>query len=194
MKKLLRFAAVAATGLGLAAPAMVSAQTATVSTSGPNSKAKVSLFNRNRVDTSVKNNLNAKVKNDQKASTGDASAKNNTTVGDVRTGNAAVENESNVHATLDNSNASSNCGCDSGNADQTVDAVTEGPNSPVYAEVKNDNKVTTKITNNVNVETSNRQSARSGDAKAYNNTTVGDVVSGDSMATNSSTVELNVTN
>ena len=36
MKKLIRFAAVAATGLGLAAPAMVSAQTANLGTRGPN--------------------------------------------------------------------------------------------------------------------------------------------------------------
>ncbi len=194
MKKLLRFAAVAATGLGLAAPAMVSAQTATTSTSGPNSKAKVSLNNKNRVDTTVKNNLNAKVKNDQRASTGDAGAKNNTTVGDVRTGSAAVDNTTDAHVTVDNSNASSACGCDGSMADQTVDATTEGPNSPVYVDVKNDNKVTTKITNNVSVDTSNKQSAKSGNASAKNNTTVGDVVSGDATATNSSTLELNVTN
>jgi hypothetical protein len=193
MKKLLRFAAVAATGLGLAAPAMVSAQTASVSTQGPNSKAQVKVNNKNTFNSDVKNNVTAKLKNDQKSSTGNAKAHNNTTVGNVGTGNASVDNATNVSVTLDNSNANSACGCEGG-TDQTVDATTEGPNSPVYVDIKNENKVTTKVTNNVSFDSKNKQSAKSGNASASNNTTVGDVTSGDATANNSTTVDLSITN
>ena len=92
MKKLVRFAAIAAASIGLAVPAIVSAQTATVSTSGPNSKAKVSLHNKNDIKTDVKNDIKAKLSNNQKSTSGNAKASENTTVGDVGTGNASADN------------------------------------------------------------------------------------------------------
>ena len=97
MKKLIRIAAVTAAVAGFTVPSFAAAQTATVSTLGPNSKAHVDVSNhvRNSMDTT--NDLRAKASNTQSASTGDAEVGNNTSVGDVATGTAMAENMRDVY-------------------------------------------------------------------------------------------------
>lgn len=193
MKKIIRIAAVTAAVAGFAVPGFAAAQTANVSTLGPNSGAHVDVRNhvRNSMDTT--NNLRARATNTQSAYTGDADAGNNTSVGDVGTGTAMVDNMSDVTARIDNSGAGGDCGC-MGTSEVSADVSTAGPNSPAYVDVHNDVQNTMSTVNTVDISTSNRQTAESGNASAYNNTTVGNVTTGDASATNTTTVELDITN
>lgn len=193
MKKLIRIAAVTAAFAGFAVPGVVAAQTATVSTEGPNSPAHVRVENelKNRVETH--NDLRAKANNYQSAETGNAKVANNTTVGDVGTGNAAADNATYVGAWIDNSTADTSCGCLTA-SEPSADVSTQGPNSPVKVSVENEIYNSVEISNHVSLETNNKQHVESGDASAYNNTTVGNVTTGDATASNASTIELSITN
>lgn len=194
MKKLIRVAAVTAAFAGFALPGFAAAQTATVTTQGPNSPVHTKVKNNVSNYSNVKNNLKFKASNSQYSTTGNAKVGNNTTVGNVGTGSASVDNATAVAAHVDNSGATNNCGCEGAASEVSADVSTEGPNSPAHVYVSNNVENVVKVTNNVDVSSYNKQSSKSGNASAYNNTTVGDVTTGDASASNSTTVELMVVN
>ena len=191
-------ASAVATSLGLvvgfAALAGASPVT-TISGTGPDSINKV----KNRVHSYVKvennNCLSATNFNTQTAWTGDAKVSHNTTGGDAVTGAAMNSNSFNASATVNNSGAgdwASAVNVGGGNATSTISNT--GPDS--YNTVNNDTSVKVHVENNNNLSVSNTntQSAYSGDAKVYGNTTGGSAMTGDATNTNSTSVSFNVTN
>lgn len=193
MKKVIRAAAVAATFAGFALPGFAAAQTATVSTTGPNSHAHVNVSNKVKNSSEVKNNLKFKASNSQTSTTGNAKVGNVTTAKDVGTGNASADNATAASVAVDNSGANSDCGCDPSSA-PSANVSTTGPNSPANVKVTNDVSNKTEVSNYVDVSTNNKQTVKSGNASAYNSTTVGNVTTGDASATNSTSFDLVVTN
>lgn len=195
MKKLLRTTAAIVASAGLAIPGIAAAHNISVDTEGPNSPARVHLDRDYRTDVDLKNDLDFKNKNDQRAETGDATARNNTTVGDVGTGEAWVDNTLDASVSIDNTNAvSAALGGGGGGGDLEVDVSTQGPNSPARVNIDSDVRVDVDVKNDVDVYNSNYQRATSGDATARNNTTVGNVTTGDATAVNETSFELNISN
>ncbi len=198
MKKLVRLASLSVMALsltgGVAAANSGSIGVGDQAATGPGSTNKVI------VDTSdtrkVKNNNGIHVNTDspQKAYTGDASVKHNTTGGSAESGWAT--NNSKIHTTvkLNNSGSSAAALADSGNGGGVGTVGTTGPDS--YNKVKITDSSYTKVQNNndVQVETSNYQKASSGDAKVYGNTTGGSAISGDASNTSDIMTTIEVIN
>ena len=198
--KVRKAASAVATSLGLvvgfAALAGASPVT-TISGTGPDSYNKV----KNRVHSYVKvennNCLSATNLNTQTAWSGDAKVFHNTTGGDAISGAAMNSNSLSASATVNNAASSGawsgvvNAG-GSGNAMTTIENT--GPDSTNV--VSNDTSVKVRVENNNNlsVTNSNTQSAYSGDAKVFDNTTGGDAISGDATNTNSTSINFSVSN
>ncbi len=163
---------------------------------GPDSWNKVGSFNRTRVTTTNNNNVGVSNGNSQRAYTGDAKVKHNTTGGDATTGNAENTNEFTLDATIDNGSGACGClpsvnGSESG-GDGNIG--TTGPDSTNYVDSFNHVTLTTTNNNNVSVSNTNTQKASSGDASVYGNTTGGNATSGDATNTNTAGVTLKISN
>jgi hypothetical protein len=192
MGKLLLGAAAVVASLSLTA-GVAAAQTGDVDvdTSGPGAHVKVDSHDKTKVN--VKNKTNAKVYNDtyQKASSGDAKVKFNTTGGDATSGNASNGNALSVSASLNQAAGMDDMSMGNGNGDVTVDA--SGPASKVKVDSHDKNYVS--VYNSVDFKVSNdtTQKAYTGNASVSGNTTGGDATSGNAANTNSSSVSLTVT-
>jgi len=182
-------------GLVVGLAGFAGATSGSIGNTGPDSTNKVEYKDSSHVDVDNNNSLGLNNSNSQSASSGDASAKHNTTAGDAMSGDAMNDNSVDATVEVDNSSAGSaalagNTG--SGDLNATID--TTGPDS--YNKVEYSNKSTVDVTNNnnVNVSNSNSQSASSGNAKVYDNTTGGSATSGSVSNTSSSTFTIRVTN
>jgi len=171
------------------------ASAAPYSTEGPNSP--VWSFKKTYKQTNLANKTNVYAKNNtyQRASSGDVKAFNNTTVGDATSGDAS--NAASFSATVSVDNTSSSAAALSGSnggSGGTGAISTEGPNSPIKAVDVYVEK--TNVYNKTNIAVSNNtvQSASTGDVWAANNTTVGDVSSGDASNTSTSSMNISVSN
>jgi hypothetical protein len=195
MKKLLRVAAVAVTGLSFAAPAaFASAQTGTTSTTGPNSPVTVHARDNNDVRVRHQNRLNLHNDSTQTAKTGNASVGNNTTVGGVGSGGAMNDNMTDAAVGISTSSSSTAAASTGGaGGSNWGTATTQGPNSPVHVDVKSNNSHSVETKNDIMLHNNSTQAATSGSASAHNNTTVGDVTTGDAHNTNSSIFTVEVT-
>lgn len=192
MKKLLRYAAVAVMGLALST-GVVSAATADIDTTGPDSYNKVEFKNRHYSRVENNNNLGVKNNNPQVAKTGDAKVFDNTTGGNATSGAARNDSMLKVDATVDNSG--DDCGCVGQNSNDDEGTIgNTGPDSYNKIEFENKSYTSVKNNNNVSVENNNWQYASSGDAKVFHNTTGGDATSGDAENVSSAEVTLSVTN
>ena len=69
-----------------------------------------------------------------------------------------------------------------------------GPDSYNAVTYKEHTQIDVRNDNDIKIDNDNHQTAVSGDAKVYDNTTGGDAVSGDAVNTNSTSVTLNVRN
>ncbi len=174
---------------------VVSAQTGSVSNTGPGSNNKVVSTLSNKTHVHNTNTVSADTSTSQYSSTGKASVKYNTTGGDAMTGDASTATALTVKANITNPSADP-CGCDNGSASSlgggTID--TTGPNSynKVETKVTNNTKVTN--TNTVSVNTSTTQSSKSGSATVSGNTTGGSAQSGDASSSTAETVDLTIMN
>lgn len=158
----------------------------------------------NKIKTEIKNKVRVhndntvKVDNDnyQRAYTGDATVKHNTTGGGAYTGDAKNNNSLNVSATIDNSASADTWAgtVHSGGGGGSASINHTGYDSVNVIKHEETTKVNVYNDNYVKVENDNDQKASSGDAKVIGNTTGGDAVSGDATNTNSTSVTLNITN
>lgn len=191
MKKLLRIAAVVATGVSLST-GVVAAQSGSIGTTGPDSTNKIEFRNRNRLSVENRNHIRATNNNPQSASTGYAGVKHNTTGGSATSGNASNDSMLSATVNLDNSGAlagASDCGCAGNDSEATIENT--GPDSYNKVLFQNSSTTTVKNNNNISVTNNNSQSASTGDASVRGNTTGGDATSGD--ASNVSTTDLSFT-
>lgn len=79
-------------------------------------------------------------------------------------------------------------------AADSADIGTTGPDSKNKIEISKHHDVDVDNNNNVGVNNDNDQKAKTGDAKAYDNTTAGDARSGDAENSNDTSTEVKITN
>lgn len=193
IRRILRFTAVVVTGASLST-GFVSANSASIDMTGPNSRNRVEFRNSDRRKVENNNNVSVRNSNPQRAYSGDVKVKHNTTGGSANSGEAT--NDSMLRATLnlDNGSASSGAmsswsgGSDSGTIDTT------GPNSHNTILFNNSSKVKVTNNNNISIENNNDQEAVSGNARVQGNTTGGDATSGDASNISTTEVNLSITN
>lgn len=172
------------------------AATAKITKTGPDSFNKVKTKTIKKAKVTNNNHLGVANSNAQSASTGDAKVKHNTTGGDAKTGAAANNNTTKVTGTVSNTGAATAAAAalsgGGGSSNSTID--TTGPDSTNIIKETNVSKY--KVTNNntISVSNTNTQTATSGNASVYDNTTGGDATSGNATNTNSTTVDLKLTN
>ncbi len=192
MGKLLLGAAAVVASLSLTA-GVAAAQTGSVDTSGPSAHVKVDSHNKNRVEVKNKNDVKLKNNTTQKASSGDAKVKHNTTGGDASTGDASNASALSATVGIDNSGSVGDVGCGCGD-EGSLDVDTSGPGAKVKVDSHNSNKVEVKNTNDVKLENKVYQSAYTGDASVTGNTTGGDASTGDASNSSSVSFSLEITN
>jgi hypothetical protein len=192
-KQLYRAAAATVLGLSLATGVAVADNSGTIDTTGPDSTNSVTATTTNRVSVHNDNDLNVRNDNDQRASSGDATVRHNTTGGDATSGDASNDNSTSVDATVDNSGAWSALG-GSGSMNASGDISNTGPDSSNYVTSTQTNTVHVSNDNDVRVNNDNDQHAYSGDAKVSDNTTGGSATSGSASNTNSSSFTFSISN
>lgn len=192
MKKLLKILAAAAVSASLTT-GMAAAQTGSIGNTGPDSDNNIKNTTENDVDINNSNDVFALNFNGQRASSGEASAEKNTTAGNVSSGNASNSNNSSTSVSASNS-AGSGMWTWGGDGGQSGSINNTGPKSDNKVENKIENDLDVTNTNDVAVINVNLQRATTGEAEAKNNTTVGDVTSGDASNTNTTTTTVNVSN
>ncbi|MGB4758944.1 MAG: hypothetical protein WBP26_02710 [Candidatus Saccharimonadales bacterium] len=186
----------ASLGLVVGLSGAVGASTGSISNTGPDSYNKVSDKQFKLVKVHNKNNLGVSNANSQNAWSGDASVKHNTTGGSATTGAASNANATSVSATVNNAvgAGAAAAAVNNGAGSNSATISQTGPDS--YNAVKFETKsvVTVENKNNLSVSNVSTQTASSGDAKVYDNTTGGSATSGNASNSNTTSVNFNVTN
>lgn len=189
-QKLLRASAVTVLGLGLGAGVASAAPgTGTISgPTGPNSNNQVTFNGWDTRTVSNNNKVSVRNHNPQKASTGKAEVRYNTTGGAATSGEAT--NDSLLRANLSVNNAGSSAAAmNTGGGSQTGSITgATGPSSNNQVTFNGGSTVTVSNNNSAYVTNDNHQEARSGSAEVSHNTTGGSATSG--AATNISTTEV----
>lgn len=174
----------------------VGAVTGSITETGPDSFNRIRASSYTRVNVDNDNDLSLHNENRQRADTGDARVHDNTEGGDAETGNAENENSLNVSATVDNSASSDawagvlNGG--GGSHEATIEET--GPDSYNSVDFREVTRVNVENDNDIRITNNNDQRATSGDARVTHNTEGGSATTGDASNTNTTTVELNVSN
>jgi len=169
------------------------ASTVTFDTTGPDSHQSVHLNNSNRLNVDNDNSLRVTNSNRQEAETGNVRAHENTSVGGLSSG--AASNDNSTATTLSVDNSGSGLGSfDFTPANDTVSMSLTGPDSRNNVTIDNRNSVRVDNDNHITVSNCNNQSAESGNVSASDNTTVGDMSSGDASNTNSTTTSVDLSN
>lgn len=188
-------AAVMSLSLVVGLSGFAGATAGTISNTGPDSYNKVKSESTHKVKVKNNNNLNVNNSNSQTAYTGDAKVKHNTTGGDATTGDAMNTNSLSVSATVNNAASSSAWSAGSGGGGGNTGSINQtGPDSTNKVTFKETTKVKVENNNNINVSNNSSQTATSGDARVSDNTTGGSATTGDASNTNTTTVNLNVSN
>src|SRR5258708_28374034 len=176
------------TGLAGASSGSITGPTGPDSTNKVIGKSSLNIKIHNHNDLSLGNS------NSQSAWTGSASVKHNTTGGDATSGDAANDNVTalNVHVTnsMPDLQGVADCGCNGG-GDITGPT---GPDSLNLVVSKSSVKVDVNNTNNVSLDNSSSQTAKSGKASVSGNTTGGDATSGAASNSNATTLSVTLSN
>ncbi len=195
MKKLLGLFVAVLVSVGLTG-GLVAANSGSLDTTGPDSDNTIEFANESEVDVDNYTRVNAEVRTDQDADSGDALVKHNTTGGDAESGDASNESEVSADLSIDNSSANSAalaCACANGSGDDASIENT-GPKSSNHITFNNSSSVTVKNDTQVNFKNNVDQDADSGNATVWGNTTGGNATSGSASNSSSTTFSLSVTN
>lgn len=190
MKKLLRYMAAIVTGLSFTVTGVAGASSATLDTTGPESRNEVRFENRVRREVENRNEVRVHNDNPQSAYTGDVKVVHNTTAEDAESGMAHNDSLLSTDVVVDNTETAgevADCACADGD-DDFADIYLTGPHSRNTITFRNRNEVMVENKNNLDIRNSNEQHARSGDVYVGGNTTAGGARSGD--ATNIGTTEV----
>lgn len=190
-----------AAGAGLLSLALVvgvagfaGASSGTIGTTGPSSDNEIRHDSDVDLDIDNDNDVDLWNHNKQRASSGDAEVKYNTTGGDAETGDA--ENMNSVEATveIDNSNAA-DAFSGVGNGQNNSGTINNtGPYSDNEVKFENDVDIDVDNDNDVKIHNNVDQSAYSGDAEVRTNTTGGNATTGSVSNTSSSSFTVRITN
>lgn len=200
MNKLTRISATVASSVALVAGfAGVAGAAPAIHTTGPDSLNRITHRNSVRTDVRNDNDVTLTNNNPQTARSGNVTARRNTTVSGVSSGqawndsmldaNVSVDNSGSTSAALDNAG-----GAGGGFSSSDASIRLTGPDSSNVVSERNSVDTSVRNDNDVRVTNNNRQSATSGNVTAERNTTVGDVTSGDASNTSTTTLSVNVTN
>jgi hypothetical protein len=198
MKKLhiLRVTAATVLGLGLGAGVVSAAPgDASIENTGPDSYNTVRHHSDVDVDVHNDNDLDVHNRNYQRAESGDATVRHNTTGGSASTGDTSNDNWTRVNATVDNSGSTAaalSAGNGGGSWSGSID--TTGPDSINKISFDSDMNVDINNDNNIDVSNESYQKAESGDARVSGNTTGGNASTGDASNINTTEVTLKVSN
>jgi hypothetical protein len=189
-------AAVLSLGLVVGLSGFAGATTGTIDTTGPDSVNKIHSESSQRVDIDNDNDLKVNNSNSQKAWSGEAEVRDNTTGGDATSGDASNMNSFDADVSVDNSGSvGAAMGAGAGGAgdnDGTIENT--GPDS--YNSVRFESRSTVDIDNDNDLYVSNHnyQTASTGDATVRHNTTGGDATTGSASNENTTSVRFDVTN
>lgn len=193
-KQLYRAAAATVLGLSLTTGIAAAQTTGNIDQTGADSYNRVSSRVHNHKYVHNYNNVDVSSNNTQQAYSGDASAWRNTTSGHVASGSATNAHTTSASLSIDNSGSGgSNAGMTT-NTDTNGRISNTGYNSVNVVKSSTSNSTVVRNTNEISVNTNNNQTAISGDAHAAENTTVGNVSTGNASNTSSDTFVLNVKN
>lgn len=189
-------AAVLSLGLVVGLSGFAGAATGTIDTTGPDSTNTIRSDSRYRVDVDNNNRLKVHNDNDQDATSGDATVRDNTEGGDAETGAAWNDNAFEAEVSVDNSAAAVAAVEAAGNGGGDNEATIEntGPDSVNRVVFDTRTNIDIDNDNNLYVSNDNDQDATSGDATVRHNTEGGNATTGDASNTNSTSVRFEVTN
>jgi|GEM_PF-5416982 hypothetical protein len=167
--------------------------TGTIVDTGPDSTNVIVAKKSMRVRVMNHNDLTASNVNDQLTATGEAEVEDNTTGGDAKTGKATNTNTLIAKATVTNTSPSKlTVSTDDG--DLTGIIKRTGPDSTNKIVAKERVSVSVMNHNDMEVTTTNIQTATTGDAEVEDNTSAGDATTGDASNTSTSTIIFTVSN
>lgn len=188
-------AGVTSLGLVVGLAGFAGATTGSNTHTGPDSMNKVTHKASSWVHVKNNNDIRATNTNHQTATTGDAESEHNTTGGGASTGDAWNDNSMSATVKVDNSGSGSVAAMSAPQSGSfNGENNTTGPDS--YNVVKSTTTSHVDVTNNndISINNSNTQSAYSGDATVEHNTTGGSATTGDAANSNSTTLNLSVSN
>ncbi|HEX7484036.1 MAG TPA: hypothetical protein VF281_02690 [Candidatus Saccharimonadales bacterium] len=189
-------AAVLSLGLVVGLSGFAGATTGTIDTTGPDSVNKIHSESSQRVDIDNDNDLKVNNGNSQKAWSGEAEVRDNTTGGDASSGDASNMNSFDADVSVDNSGsvgAAVAAGA-GGAGDNDASIENTGPDSYNTVTFENRSNVDIRNDNNLYVSNHNYQTASTGDATVRHNTTGGDATTGSASNENTTSVRFDVTN
>ena len=189
-------AAVFSTGLVLSLASFAGATSGQIGTTGPWSNNQITSTLSNNAVLTNNNNLGVANNNTQHAYSGDAKVFYNTTAGGAATGSVSNFNQQNVSASVSNNSGVgaglAGWGAAGGSSVASINLTGPQSNNQIFDTQTNNLVVTNN--NNLSVTNNNSQSASSGDAKVFGNTTGGSAITGNASNSNTSSVNLNVSN
>lgn len=192
MRKLLRFAAMAVTGLSLTT-GVAAANSGSIGTTGQNSNNTIEFSNS---DTRrVENNSDVKVRNSnpQTARSGEVNTDRNTTAGTSQSGNARNDSLLRANLTVNNTSSSSTPeDTDDGDDMGTISNTGQRSENHITFDSSSDSRVTNNST--VHVVNENEQRATTGNVNVSRNTTAGNALSGHAENISTTEVTVNVSN
>jgi hypothetical protein len=170
------------------------ASSASIDTTGPDSLNRITINDSSgRVSLSNHNTLRLINRNWQWARTGNARVFHNTIGGDAVSGDATNDNSTDTSVSIDNGSFDlGDFGLGSGNFDGSID--TTGPDSVNVIRFEGNNSFSQTNRNNLTVDNSNRQNARSGNATVSDNTEGGDASTGSAANSNDTSTSVDVSN
>ena len=193
--KLLRAAAVTVLGMSLGAGVASAAPgDASIENTGFDSYNRVEFDWDRDVDVDNDTDLDVRNHNPQRASSGDASVRHNTTGGDASTGDASNDSLLRVRATIDNSGSSAAAVGGNDNGGWTGGIDTTGADSTNVIDFDSDVDVDVNNDTDIDVTNYNHQSAYTGDARVTGNTTGGNATTGNASNISTTDVIIEVTN
>lgn len=189
-------AAVLSLGLVVGLSGFAGATTGTIDTTGYDSTNRIHSETSQRVDIDNDNDLTVRNDNSQRAWSGDAETRANTTGGDATSGDTSNMNSFDAEVSVDNSASVGDAvAAGSGNAgdhDGTIENTGADSYNTVWFE--SNSNVDIDNDNDLYVSNENNQYASSGDATVKYNTTGGNATTGSASNENTTTVRFDVTN
>jgi hypothetical protein len=167
---------------------------ADINTTGPGSTNRVSVHKTNRFTQTNNNDVDIRNRNNQRATSGDATVRFNTHGGDATSGNASNDNSTDASVSISNDSSAGlgGGGFWGGGGAGSIDTTGPGSRNTITSTTNNSVRVTNN--NDVDINNSNTQTARTGDATVRYNTFGGDATSGDATNTNSSSFSVDISN
>jgi hypothetical protein len=182
-------------GLVVGVAGFAGASTGTIDTTGPDSDNEIRHESRVELDLRNDNEVDLRNRTTQRATSGDARVRSNTTAGNAASGDATNESVVDALVEVDNSSAAGDLsGLVGGQGSDTGRIENTGPNSENEVTFENRVEVDIENDNEIDIDNTVDQRARSGDASVRYNTTGGSASTGSASNSSSSIFTVSITN